>query len=229
MVPLTPLLHRSSKLVTALSLAWIQSLAACDVGETSSAAGGAIAIAGGSHATADSSTAGAKTSGGDDSSAMGGTGGLGGSAGDKPAGASGGGSATGTFRVEAGKLHDRCGEQVVLRGVNEMIVWSPGQDGVPEFAEIAKTGANAVRIVWNEEGSAAALDVAITNALAQQLIPIIEHHGATGDLTKLAAVVDYWVQPDIVAVLKKHEQNLLLNIANEAGDGMVTAVSFQAA
>jgi mannan endo-1,4-beta-mannosidase len=118
---------------------------------------------------------------------------------------------------------------VILRGVNEMIVWSPGQDGVPEFAEIAKTGANAVRIVWNDEGTAAALDVAITHALAQQLIPIIEHHGATGDLTKLTGVVDYWVKPDVLAVVEKHEQNLLLNVANEAGDGMVTAASFQAA
>jgi len=118
---------------------------------------------------------------------------------------------------------------VILRGVNEMIVWSPGQDGVPEFAEIAKTGANAVRIVWNDEGTAGGLDVAITNALAQHLIPIVEHHGATGDLAKLTAVVDYWVQPDVVAVLKKHEQDLLLNIANEAGDGMVTAASFQTA
>jgi len=159
---------------------------------------------------------------------MGGAG-SGGSAGTPEAAGNGGSSTANTFRVEAGKLYDRCGEQVILRGVNEMIVWSSGQDGVPEFAEIAKTGANAVRIVWNDEGSAAGLDVAITNALAQQLIPIIEHHGATGDLSKLTAVVDYWVRPEVVTVLKKHEQNLLLNIANEAGDGMVTSASFQTA
>jgi mannan endo-1,4-beta-mannosidase len=241
MVPHAPhLLHRTSKLLAALSLVWVQSLVACDVGEASSGTGGTSAIGGGPPSPGGSSTAGAPSGGGGASSALGGAGGLGGSAGGMPAGGLGGsagsmpaggsgGSAPGTFRVEAGKLYDRCSEQVVLRGVNEMIVWSPGRDGVPEFAEIAKTGANAVRIVWNEEGNAAGLDVAITNALAQQLIPMIEHHGATGDLTKLAAVVDYWVQPDIVAVVKKHEQNLLLNIANEAGDGMVTAASFQAA
>jgi mannan endo-1,4-beta-mannosidase len=236
MKPLTPHLRRTSKLVAALSLAWLQSLVACDGGETSSGAGGTMASGGGSLAAGGSSTAGAKSSGGDDSSAVGGAGGLGGlggipagGRGGMPAAGSGGSSGAGTFRVEAGKLYDRCREQVVLRGVNEMIVWSPGQDGIPEFAEIAKTGANAVRIVWNEEGSAAGLDVAITNALAQQLIPIIEHHGATGDLAKLVGVVDYWVKPDVVAVVRKHEQNLLLNIANEAGDGMVTAVTFQAA
>ena len=224
MVPPTAHLHRASKLAAALSLAWIQSLVACDVGETSSGAGSG---GGGALVAGSSSTAGATSGGSGGSSAMSGAG-SGGAAGGLPAGGSGGSAST-AFRVEAGKLYDRCGEQVILRGVNEMIVWSPGRDGVPEFAEIAKTGANAVRIVWNDEGTAAELDVAITNALMQQLIPIIEHHGATGDLTKLTTVVDYWVQPDTLAVLKKHEPNLLLNIANEAGDGMVTTASFQAA
>ncbi len=123
-----------------------------------------------------------------------------------------------TFYVTGRDLYDRCGEKVVLRGVNEMIVWTTGKDGVPEFAEIAKTGANAVRIVWTAEGSAAELDVAIQNALAQKLIPLVENHDATGDLTKVPAVVDYWTQPDVVTVLKKHSANLLLNIANEAGE-----------
>lgn len=144
-------------------------------------------------------------------------------------GAPQGGEVRSTFYVQERHLYDRCGEQVVLRGINEMIVWSPGRDGDPEFAEIAKTGANVVRIVWNDEGSAAELDTAITNAVAQGLIPLIENHDATGDLTLLPEVVDYWVQDDVVDVLKKHEAYLLLNIANEAGDGNVTADDFAAA
>lgn len=152
--------------------------------------------------------------------------------------ATGGSAATGgtagsadaqTMYVEGSELFDRCGEKIVLRGVNEMVVWSPGKDGDPEFSEIAKTGANAVRIVWNEEGTAAELDTAIENALAQQLIPMIEHHSATGDLSALPTVVDYWVQPDVVAVIQKYEADLLLNIANEAGDGSVTAATFSEA
>ncbi len=47
-----------------------------------------------------------------------------------------------TFRVSGRRLFDSRGEEVVLRGVNEMIVWSGSKDGDPEFAEIAKTGAN---------------------------------------------------------------------------------------
>jgi mannan endo-1,4-beta-mannosidase len=108
-----------------------------------------------------------------------------------------------------------------------MVVWSPGKDGVPEFAEIAKTGANAVRIVWNEEGSAAELDVAIDNAVAAQLIPMVEHHSATGKLDLVPTVVQYWTQADVVAVLREHQAHLLLNIANEAGDDKVTAEAFE--
>lgn len=133
-----------------------------------------------------------------------------------------------TFQVRGRFLYDRCDEKVVLRGVNEMIVWSPGRDGVPEFAEIAKTGSNVVRIVWNSEGTAAELDVAITNAVAAQLIPMVEHHAATGKLDDVMPVaVAYWMRPEVMQVLKKHEAYPLLNIANEPGDNQVTQPAFE--
>ena len=109
-----------------------------------------------------------------------------------------------------------------------MVVWTAGSDGDPEFAEIARTGANAVRIVWTvADGGAAELDRAIANALAQQLIPIPELHDATGNRSRIPAMVDYWVRADVVAVVRKHERNLIVNIANEAGDGNVSAAQFQ--
>ena len=131
------------------------------------------------------------------------------------------------FYVSGRFLYDKCGNKVVLRGVNEMIIWSSGADGVPEFSEIAKTGANVVRIVWNKTGSAAALDTVIANALKEMLIPMVENHDATGDLTKVPAAVDYWTQPDVAAVLAKYADKVLLNIANEAGDGNVTKEAFE--
>ncbi|XXX76363.1 cellulase family glycosylhydrolase [Sorangium sp. So ce134] len=175
-------------------------------GATTSGAGGATSGAGGATSSSGASTSdGATTS----SSATTGTGGGGG----------GGGEPTTGFSVRGRFLHDRCGEKVLLRGVNEMVVWlSSGSDGLPEFAEIAKTGANAVRIVWLTEESAADLDTAITNALAQKLIPIVELHDATGKWELLPSLVDYWTRSDVVAVIKKHEQNLLVNIGNEVGD-----------
>lgn len=132
------------------------------------------------------------------------------------------------FYVDGRFLHDRCGERVVLRGVNEMIVWSDGRDGVPEFAEIAETGANSVRIVWTAEGSAEELDRAIRNALAAKLIPMVELHDATGDFSKLASLVNYWTRADVLAVIARHEQALLVNIGNEVGGGNVDATTWEA-
>jgi mannan endo-1,4-beta-mannosidase len=195
---------------------------------------------GGSNAAGASSNAGAGALAGQAGlGSAGGTGSEGGTTGNGIAGngtsgsggsgsPSTGGNASSTFHVDGRFLYDRCNEKVVLRGVNEMIVWTAGKDGAPEFAEIAQTGANSVRIVWNEEGTAAELDTAISNALAAKLIPIVEHHSATGKLPDVAAkVVPYWTGSDVAQILLKHEANLLLNIANEAGDDKVTQAAFE--
>jgi mannan endo-1,4-beta-mannosidase len=134
------------------------------------------------------------------------------------------------FYVEGRFLHDPCGNQVVLRGTNKMNVWTD-RTGT-SFAQIAKTGANCVRIVWlarEENGqptSAAELDNLIIICAAQQMIPMVEVHDATGDWSKLGQMVDFWKRPDIVQVVKKHERYLLVNIANECGDDQVTDAQF---
>ncbi len=132
------------------------------------------------------------------------------------------------LRVRGRHLHDRYGDQVILVGVNKMVIWTD-RDGIPAFPEIARTGANAVRVVWLTEGSAEELDIALTNAILHKLIPIVDCHDSTGEWSLLSTCVDYWVRPDIVAVLRKHEAHLLLNIANEAGEGVVSPPLFRAA
>jgi mannan endo-1,4-beta-mannosidase len=134
------------------------------------------------------------------------------------------------FQVQGRDLYDRNGERVLLRGINKMNVWTD-HDGSASFPEIRKTGANTVRIVWaidpgDWNPTAADLDVVIGNAVAQQLIPMIELHDATGDWAGLRALVDYWVRPDVVAVLRKYEQVLLVNVGNEVGDDTVTTDMF---
>ena len=124
------------------------------------------------------------------------------------------------FRVEGRHLFDRFGNKVILYGINKMVIYTD-RDGIPAFPEIAKTGANVVRIVWLTEGSAEELDIAITNAVNHQLIPLVDCHDSTGEWDNLQVCVDYWVRPDVLAVLKKHEAYLLVNIANEAGSSAV--------
>lgn len=131
-------------------------------------------------------------------------------------------SSAATFKVSGRHLYDRCGEKVILRGINKMVYWTD-IDGLPTYAEIAKTGANVVRIQWLTTGTPAELDTAIGNALAAQLIPMPELHDATGEWSKLSSLVDYWTRADVLAVLKKYEQNLLINIGNEVGNQVADA------
>jgi len=130
------------------------------------------------------------------------------------------------FFVDGRTLRDRCGEPVVLRGVNEMVIYTQSQDGLPAFSEIARSGANSVRITWNTTGPVAKLDAVMSNAIANQMIPMVVLNDATGDLSKVGREVDYWVRDDVVATIKKYEDKALVNIANEAGDGSVTQAAF---
>ncbi len=132
------------------------------------------------------------------------------------------------FRVKGRHLYDKCGEKVILRGINNPNIWFE-KNGVPRYTEIDKTGANVIRIVWQTNGTAQELDEAIANCIAKSMIPMAELHDATGDLSKLPDCVDYWIDPDVVDVIVKHEEYLLINIANEAGDWNVTPAEFKTA
>jgi mannan endo-1,4-beta-mannosidase len=130
------------------------------------------------------------------------------------------------FRVEGRRLYDRCGEEVVLRGINRMTVVKD-RTGIPSFPEIARTGANTVRIMWMMWRPAAEVGEAVGNAVGHGLIPILEMHDATGKWHLLDQVVDYWLQPDMLDVIRRYEQDLIVNIANEAGDHSVTDDQFR--
>jgi mannan endo-1,4-beta-mannosidase len=135
-------------------------------------------------------------------------------------------------------LYVNCWTKIVLRGVNKMAVFDHNDPtGAISFPEIRKTGANSVRIVWaitqdQKPGGAptnpAVLDALITNAAQNHLIPMIELHDATGDWSRLPELVTYWIRPDIVPILQKHQRYLLVNIGNEVGDDQVTAAQFLA-
>ncbi|RPI02017.1 MAG: hypothetical protein EHM72_05210 [Calditrichaeota bacterium] len=134
-----------------------------------------------------------------------------------------------TFKVEGRHLVDRYGEKVVLRGVNAMIIYWDKLGNVT-YPEIAKTGANVVRIFWMNDPIATASDLSRTlaNCIQNHMIPMPCVWMATGKWDQLDDCVDFWCKGDIAAVLKGHEKNILVNIANEAGDGNVTDAQYRA-
>ncbi|NUP12685.1 MAG: cellulase family glycosylhydrolase [Polyangiaceae bacterium] len=132
------------------------------------------------------------------------------------------------FYVEGRFLRDPCGEKLVLRGVNEMFVWNHDRTGAALVEQIDRSGANAVRVVWTtKDGTVAEMDKAIENVAARGMLPIIELHDATGDIDKLELVMSHWLSPEVLAVLKKHEKHLVLNVGNEIGDASVPRERFQ--
>ena len=124
-----------------------------------------------------------------------------------------------TIYVKDQIIYSACGEPIVLRGVNEMFIWSEDHTGSMALAEIAKTGANAVRLVWTTDGDVKELDKLISNCLSHDMIPIPELHDATGDFAKFQKCLDYWKRPDVLAVIQKHKRWIIVNIANEVGKG----------
>jgi mannan endo-1,4-beta-mannosidase len=119
--------------------------------------------------------------------------------------------------VQGRHLYTAEGEKVVLRGYNEMAVWYSDKTLKYILPEIAKTGANAVRLSWLPGNSAKLLDELIQNSLDNHLIPIIEMHNATGNWDNLQASINDWLRTDIMEVMEKHKKWVILNIANEVG------------
>ncbi|MDB4985412.1 MAG: mannan endo,4-beta-mannosidase [Myxococcaceae bacterium] len=126
---------------------------------------------------------------------------------------SSGGSAS-SYRVVDGLLYDGCGEQVVLRGVNHPTIFvdRAGQ----AMPEIARTHANVVRLFWFANGGVAITEAeaAIEAAVANGMVPMLELHDSTC-AWDLGPILDYWTSSDAIALIKRHEQHLLINIANE--------------
>ena len=135
-----------------------------------------------------------------------------------------------TFQTNGRQLLDPCGSAVVLKGVNKMAVFDYIDPvGATYFHEIAKTGANCVRIAWEMKSKVngtmrvnplSRLDQLITNAKNQKLIPIVGLWDFTGlddgGFSRLNEYVTYWTTPAMLALIQKHRAYLIVNIGNEA-------------
>ncbi len=133
-----------------------------------------------------------------------------------------------TVSVQGNLILGPCGDTLLLRGVNYAPYnwgWSPNQ---LQFAEIAQSGANCVRIPWYntpEPGTPtttysdlANLDSALSKCIQSQLIPIIELHDQTcqNDPNALITMANWYIQPGVLALIDKYKHSLIVNIANEA-------------
>lgn len=157
---------------------------------------------------------------------VGGSGGLGGSSGTGGASGSGGAAGQGgtggstapkaaTWYVQSGKLYDNCGEQVIMKGVNQLGQYVDERGA--SMPEIAKTGANAVRIFWYVTRGTGVVGVepALKAALANHMVPILEAHDSTCTWT-MDPIKAAWTTPAAVAMIQKYQSQVIVNIANEA-------------
>lgn len=128
------------------------------------------------------------------------------------------------FFVQDRYLYSKDNEKVILRGVNHMFIWTDREGKT--IPEIAKTGANCVRIVWKTRGRVSDLDNIINQCIANGMIPIPEIHDTTGNWEKLPEALDYWLNEEVLQMISNHQQYLILNIGNEPGDQVQPAEDF---
>jgi hypothetical protein len=127
-------------------------------------------------------TASGSTSGIGGTTAAGGlarTGGTTGNAGTTGTGGAGGAGTSKTHMCTQGSdLFAHCGEKVLLRGVNQMSIWTDASGS--SYPAIASFGSNVIRIVFTVSGTAAGLDALLTKAEENKMIPMPEIRDATG-------------------------------------------------
>ena len=145
------------------------------------------------------------------------------------------------LHVKDGKyLSDKCGNKVILRGVNMGSIYAVNF-GLKELEEIEKTGANNVRIVlernykdWANGGTVTALTAAkiepiITSCIAKGMIPILELHDFTGSANAAADLqqaAQWWTSAGIKSMLQKYQKSIILNIANEPDNGSASDAGY---
>lgn len=128
------------------------------------------------------------------------------------------------FFVQGRYLYTKDNEQVILRGINHMFIWTDREG--KSVAEIAKTGANVVRIVWNMLGRVSDLDHIMRECIANNMIPMPELHDATGRWDKLPELLNFWLREEVLQMIQNHQEYMLLNIGNEIGAEEVDGEEF---
>lgn len=133
-----------------------------------------------------------------------------------------------TIYVEDGDIYTAAGEKFVMRGFNEMFVWSDDRTGEKYLPEMAKSGANSVRLVWDQKADdMAGLRTLIERSIEHKMVAIPECHSATGKWNgALQKCIQFWNHPELIQTIEDNRQWSIVNIANEAGDHGITDEQF---
>lgn len=132
--------------------------------------------------------------------------------------------------VEGRHLYTAAGDRVILRGVNAGIGWTDHPEREEHIRQIAASGANCLRIVWNphrpnavpgqNSRTPAQLDDVIGWTIENGMIPMVMLADAAGEPLRGSfngELVKYWTQGEVPNILRKHERWLIINILNEGG------------
>ena len=133
-----------------------------------------------------------------------------------------------TFYTDGRHLHDPNGKKIILRGINLPLLDDWNFPPNNKLADLEQTGANAVRIQWyiNFENvnrpayTIADLDAFLSQCRANHMIPILGLWDVTcqADATLVnTQLIPWWTSDEVVSVLNKHKQYLIINLANELG------------
>lgn len=125
------------------------------------------------------------------------------------------------LHFDGAALRDGTGAKIVIRGINHTLWWGWKEHNEEAVAEIGKTGANAIRLVFGSgmgHSTPAEQRRAIAAATAAGMVPIVENHDATckTDRPSIDAVVQWWLDPMRIAYTREFP-DLIVNIANEWG------------
>lgn len=137
------------------------------------------------------------------------------------------------FSIQNGQLVDNNGVAFVMRGINYPYTWFQSRPTQQDFAAMAATGANTVRIVLSTGGqwarvSGTQVSQVIQWAKDNRMIAVLEVHDSTGWSEPATAVpisnaVAYWTSADIRAAINGQENFVIINIANEPFGNTTTA------
>lgn len=150
-----------------------------------------------------------------------------------------------TLKVVGKNLTLTNGQTIILRGVNYPFIDDGNLDMTNPLSyksridELAKTGANSIRIMWYTDGTHwrdtqqfgtpgtlngyvnnGHLNNAIAYCITKNLIPILEIHNVTctNDWeTFNGAVMNFWKSPSIQTLIQNNKSKLIINLANEFG------------